>query len=239
MSTQTQRRIEEARRDNLLSLCDAVKNIDYRNEQSLRDFYFYCLFMRNKGCYYALDKFKEWFPKMFHDMQAILNKRTLIKRDIAIMKEVSKRVVFGALTFSDSNLSVNEKNMRKKAQRYLDKTLSAYEIIEEHGQVNTERYHIHFLGILRDNLTYIEFHNGWEDFTFIEAVKNGKYDLKKVSKYLCDYVLKQVPSIRRNKTMLELIKKYNSYDNEKNDREKCFKWLEIQYLLNTEEDLPF
>lgn len=239
MSTQLQRRIEETRRDNLLSLCEAIKKVDYKNEQSVRDFYFYCLRMKNIGCYYALDKFKEWFPKPFHDIQCILNKRTLIRRDLDIMKTVSKRVVFGALTFSDSNLSVNEKNMRKRAQRYLDKTMSAYEIIEEHGQVNTERYHVHYLGILRDNVTYIDFHNGWEDFTFIEAVKNGKYDLKKVSKYLCDYVLKQVPSIRRNKTMIELIKKYQSYEKETDYNEQQFKWLEIQCMLNACEELPF
>lgn len=238
--TQKERQITQARVDNLLGLCETLKQVKYDNEQSLRDFYFYCLKCRNEGNYYALDKFKEWFPRMFHDMQAILNKRTLIRRDLEIMKAVSRRVVFGSLTFSEGNLRDNEYNMRKKAQRYLDKCMTVYEIVEEHGTKNTERYHVHYLGVLRDDLTYIDFHNGWEDITYIEAVKSGKKDLKKVSKYLCDYIIKQVPTIRRNARLRELIKMYQAYEREKDIQEQNVKWLEIQYFMcNQDNDLPF
>ena len=237
--TQRERKIFDARRDNLLSLCDAMKKIDYKEEQSLRDFYFYCLRERNNGNYYALDCFKKWFPKMFHDMQSILNKRTLIKRDLEIMKALSNNVVFGALTFSDSNLSVNEKNMRKKAQRYLDKTMKVYEIVEEHGTQNTERYHVHYLGILKDDITYLEFHSGWQDYSYIEKVRNTKKDNKRVSKYLCDYIVKQVPTIRRTKQLTKLIEAYKDYDNEKDYKEQQFKWLKIKYQLEVQEELPF
>lgn len=236
--SQREKEITQARVSNLLGLCNAVKTIKYDNEQSLRDFYFYCLKERNEGNYYSLDWFRKYFPTFFHKMQAILNKRTLIRRDIEIMKAVSKRVVFGALTFSDKNLKENEKNMLKKAQRYLEKYLSAYEIIEEYGQEH-DRYHIHYIGIMRDNLTYIEFHNGWEDYSYIEAVKSSAKDKKKVSKYLCDYVIKQVPHIRRNKLLTDLIKKYHDYEIEKDVMEQNVKWLEIMKMLAVEEELPF
>lgn len=240
MSTIKERLIQEKRRDNLLSLCEIVKSVRYDNEQSVRDFYFYCLRERNNGNYYALDCFKKWFPVKFYEMQSILNKRTLIKRDLEIMKAVSNRVVFGALTFSDSNYLDNETNMKRKAQRYLDKCLSAYEIIEEHGE-EKGRYHVHYLGILQEGLTYIDFHNGWEDYTYIEAVKNSKKDIKKVSKYLCDYVVKQVPRIRRNKLLLKVINLYKEHERLllKDVMSASVKWLEIQKVLDVQEDLPF
>lgn len=237
--TKRERQIYDARRENLLTLCGEMKKINYKEEQSVRDFYFYCLRERNNGNYYSLDCFKKWFPDMFKNMQAILNKRTLIKRDLEIMKALSPNVVFGALTFSDSNLTDNEANMRKRAQRYLDKCMKVYEIVEEHGTQNTERYHVHYLGILKDDLTYIDFHTGWEDYSYIEKVRNTKKDNKKVSKYLCDYVVKQVPTIRRTKRLTKLIEAYKDYEKEKDYKEQQFKWLKIKYQLDVQEDLPF
>lgn len=237
----TETRIYNARRDNLLELCEEAKKIDYKNEQSKRDFYFYCLKKRNSGVYYPLDKFKEWFPDMFHSMQAILNKRSIIKEDLVIFKAISKRVVFGSLTFSNNNLKNNEYLMRKKAQRYLDKCLTLYDIVEEHGSLKG-RYHVHYLGILKDNITYIDFHNGWEDISYIEAVKSSKKDIKKVSKYLCDYVVKQVPKIRRTKQFTKVKKLYKVYTKlieHGEDIEASFKWLEIMKACAIEEELPF
>lgn len=235
------KKIQQARLDNLLGLIEATKKIDYKDPQSVRDFYFYCLSCRKDGNFYALDRFKQWFPKEFTRMQTILNKRTMIKRDLEIMKALSKRVVFGSLTFSDSNLTDNETNMKKRAQRYLDKCLTIYEIVEEHGTQNTQRYHVHFLGIMRDNLTYIDFHNGWQDITFIEGVRNDKKDIKRVSKYLCDYVVKQVPTIRRTKLFSKVIKEYQEYSRllDIDPLESNYKWLEIQKLLDIDQELPF
>ena len=241
MLTKQEKKLCDIRVNNLLGFIEACKKIKYDNEQSVRDFYFYCLSCRNRGIYYPLDKFKEWFPIMFHKMQSILNKRTLIKRDLTILKAFSKNVVFGSLTFSDSNISVNEANMRKRAQRYLDQCLSVYEIVEEHGSKNTQMYHVHFLGIMKDNLTYLEFHNGWEDYSYIERVRDQKNDLKKVSKYLCDYVIKQVPKIRRTRRFTMLIKKYQKYEKvlEFDPKESDFLWLDMLKDLCVEEELPF
>ena len=238
MVTQREKVIQSARLNNLLSLCDAVKTVKYDNEQSVRDFYFYCLHQRNNGCYYALDKFKEWFPKQFSYMQAILNKRTLIRRDIEIMKALDiGKVVFGALTFNDNELVDNEANMRKKAQRHLDKFLSIYELVEEYGE-EKGRYHIHFLGVMRRDKTYIDFHNQWSSYSYIEGLRS----VKKASKYLCDYVVKQVPRIRRTKLFCKVIEKYKLYQRviEEDRTEAAFMMLDILKLCDyTEEELPF
>lgn len=236
-----EKRIINARVGSLLELCEQAKKIDYKNEQSKRDFYFYCLKKRNNGVYYPLDKFKEWFPKDFRTLQTILNKRSIIKEDLTIMKTISKRVVFGSLTFSEKNLLPREDLMKRKAQRYLDKCLTLYDIVEEHGTLKG-RYHVHYLGILKDNLTYIDFHNGWEDISYIEAVKSSKKDIKKVSKYLCDYVVKQVPKIRRTKQFTKVKKLYKEYTKlieHGEDVEASFKWLEIMKACAIEEELPF
>ena len=232
MASQLEKKIIEARVDNLLSMCDVLKGVKYDNEQSVRDFYFYCLSERKRGNYYALDCFKKWFQSSFVKMQSILNKRTLIKRDIEFMTQVSKkRVVFGALTF-DNELDVKtEANKRKMAQRYLSKFMPMYEIIEEYGE-EKGRYHIHFLGVMEDGKTFIEFHNGWSSYSYISPVRS----LKKASKYLCDYVVKQVPRIRRNKLLCECLKHYKKMDfNLPKPKQEDIEKL----LIDTTSELPF
>lgn len=232
--------IQNARLNNLLGLCDAAKKIDYKNEQTIRDFYFYCLRERNTGNYYALDKFKEWFPSTFTRLQSTLNKRTIIKNDIKTLQSFKRGlVVFGALTFSDSNYKDNEKNMRIKAQRYLERYMPIYELIEEYGE-DKGRYHIHFLGILKEGITYLEFHAGWEDYSYIERVKDHKKDLKKVSKYLCDYIVKQVPRIRRNKRFIKVKDLQLKLDRASSEEDKNYYKLEIEkQFIDESDDLPF
>lgn len=201
MNAQEEKRIN-ARLTSLDKLIGAAKAIDYKNEDSIREFYFFCLQERRSGVYYPLDCFKKWFPKMFTRFQSIGNKRSLIKRDMEFMKKFSnKRLVFGSITF-DNLLDVRtEEAKRKKAQRFLNRFLVMYELIEEYGEEHG-RYHLHFLGVLDDNKTYIEFHNEWPSFSYIAPVRS----VKKSVSYLCGYLTKQVPRIRRNKVLTKCLK---------------------------------
>jgi len=79
--------------------------------------------------------------------------------------------------------------------------MPVYEIIEEYGE-EKGRYHVHFLGVMKEDKTYLEFHSGWNSYSYIEGLRS----VKKASKYLCDYVVKQVPRIRRNKRLIDLMK---------------------------------
>jgi hypothetical protein len=223
MSSKVEDRIVQARVDNLLSMCEAIKSVKYNDEQSLRDFYFYCLSERKRGNYYSLDCFRKWFPKFFNRMQSILNKRSSIKSDLEFMQSLKMgRVYFGALTYNEELDSKSEENKRKMAQRYLDKFMPIYEIIEEYGE-EKGRYHVHFLGVMSSDKTYIEFHSGWSSYSYIEPLKS----VKKASKYLCDYVVKQVPRIRRNKRLITLMK--SSKDS------KEF----IEAVIDSSSELPF
>jgi hypothetical protein len=135
-------------------------------------------------------------------MQSILNKRSSIRKDLEFMQSIGYgRVYFGALTFNNELDVKSEKNKRKMAQRYLDKFMPVYEIIEEYGE-EKGRYHVHFLGVMKEDKTYLEFHSGWNSYSYIEGLRS----VKKASKYLCDYVVKQVPRIRRNKRLIDLMK---------------------------------
>ena len=220
--TQKEKQITEARVSNLLGLCEYLKGIKYNSEASVRDFYFYCLKNRKVGYYYPLDCFKKWFPREFSRMQSILNKRTLIKRDIEFMQSLRKgRVYFGALTFDNELDAKTEANKRKMAQRYLDKFMPIYELIEEYGDENG-RYHIHFLGIMEANKTYLEFHSGWKSYSYIEGLRS----VKKASKYLCDYVVKSVPRIRRNGRLTQLLKEHSAIE-------------ELKLLSDSDMSVPF
>lgn len=131
------------------------------------------------------------------------HKRKIIRENIYAMKMISKNVVWGSLTFDEDHDKQSEKTKRQQVLRHLNKYLVCYLFVEEYGEENG-RYHVHFIGVIKNNVLYLDFINAWHSRCEIEKM----YSVKQACNYLTDYVSKQAPRIRRNK---ELIKVFNHY----------------------------
>lgn len=247
MPSVIQKQLEQERVNNLLGFLQVCKSIDYKDKKSVRDFYFYCLQEYSSyGCHkgkdrytfkYAMDCFKKWFPKEYSYFNSVLNKRTLMKRDIEFMQWLSNDCVeFGDLTFDNELDARTEENKRKKALRFMNKFFDVFFIVEEYGEEHG-RYHIHFCGVLKKGVTYLEFHNSWSSYCWIRKVKS----VKKASKYLCDYIVKQVPRIRRSSMLskgINLYKKCKDNVGLRDCKEAC-ELLDLVKDVIVVPDLPF
>ena len=78
-------------------------------------------------------------------------------------------------------------------------------LVEEYGHDNG-RYHIHFLGVFKLD----------HDFESFKRTRNhSRQELRlvktreKVAQYLCKYLVKDLPRIRRNKKLVALAREYH------------------------------
>ena len=166
--------------------------------------YFNALYNQQNGSNQSMVAFRLEHPKEYAVINAMYHKRVKVKQDIEVMTEMSlNKVYFGALTFDNEQDSKSESTKRKQGWRHLNNVFSMVLMIEEHGEENG-RYHIHFVGVFKDGKTMEDFHNWNSGFSFIEKIISKK----KVARYLCNYVVKQVPRLRRNKCLLECSKQW-------------------------------
>lgn len=172
--------------------------------ESIRKEYFNALYNSQNGNNEPMKRFKFSYPKEYDLINGVYHKRIKLRQCIAAMKDVSSDSVYwGCLTFdekSDKNLITTK---RKQAQKHLNEVFDLWVMVEEFGEDNG-RYHIHFIGVFKVGKSFDDFFK-WKDREQIEKVVSEK----RISRYLCDYMSKQVPRVRRSKNLIKVCDLYN------------------------------
>lgn len=166
-----------------------------QNDDEILKEYFSCLYNQQNGNNEPMQRFKLSFPKEYGIINGMYHKRVKLAKILDFMNSLGK-VYFGCLTFNDEQNSKDEPTKRKQAWRHLNNIFKVVVMVEEYGSIN-DRYHIHFMGVFRDGKTFFDFFK-WHSKTDIEMVKSKR----KVTRYLCDYIAKQVPKIRQNQALI-------------------------------------
>lgn len=183
-----------------------LKLIDYKNFDSLIEFYRYCLSCARGGWAKPMDLFKYMFPSDYAFISSMLHKRVNTKKNIDFMMWLKPEAVyFGDLTY-DNDYDVKVIPLKRKmAQRHLNKYFDAYMLFEEFGTQNTCRYHVHFVGVLKSGFKSKDVKESWPCFANCKFVHSSRG----VASYLTNYTTKQVPRIRRNKQLVCLERQYH------------------------------
>ena len=171
--------------------------------ETIKNEYFNAIYNQQNGSNISMNAFRMAHPQEYAVINAMYHKRVKVKKDIDCMLGLSRnKVYFGTLTFDSVNDSKSERTKRKQAWRHLNDCFSMVLVIEENG-TDKGRYHIHFVGVFKDGKDFNDFFK-WNGREQIERVRSKK----KVARYLCDYVVKQVPRLRRNKCLIECSKEW-------------------------------
>lgn len=198
---------EENNKVDFLAFLDALEIENSSGINDIKFIYLNALYNLLNGNPEPMNRFKLLHPDYYDLANKNYHKRKIIRENIYAMKMVAKQnnnlIVWGALTFDEEHNKQKERIKRNQVLRHLSKYLVCYLFVEEYGEDNN-RYHVHFIGILKNNVLYLDFINAWHSRCDIEKM----YSVKQATNYLTDYMCKQVPRIRRNK---ELIKVFNHY----------------------------
>lgn len=182
-------------------------NSDLSLNKKLINTYYQCLENTLYGCVRDLEWFKNNFPNDFKRINSIHIKRSEIRKCYESMKTVSEKVYFGTLTFNVKKDLNKVTSKRKEAFTKLGKLFEYFLIVEEYGETNTRRYHIHFIGTLKFGKSFDDFRKVWRHSRQnLELVRNSK----KACSYLAKYSSKQAPRLRRNKALVRLEKAYKA-----------------------------
>lgn len=182
--------------------------------QEQRNEYFNALYNQQNGNSEPMKRFKEKNECLYRIINAMYHKRVKVLKDIRVMREVScNKVYFGSLTFNEVKDKNQEKTKRKEVFSFLNTIFLCFLVVEEYGEENG-RYHCHYVGIFKDNKTFEDLFS-WHSREDIQRVKSDRA----VARYLCNYIVKQVPRIRRNKTLIKISK----------DMQKCRNWSNIGF----------
>ena len=152
--------------------------------------------------------------RLFHSFYRI---RTELRQDLEAMASVGL-VNWFTLTFDNKHDKSLINTKRKSATRFLNDLFLCYVIVEEFGEDNN-RYHIHGFGVYRDNKGFIDFCK-WHSRNKIECLTPAKIN-KKV-KYLTNYMVKDIPRIRRSKSMCYLRDRFMKAKRVKSNFKNCF-----------------
>lgn len=200
--------------------------------EELKREYFNALYNLQDGNNTPMSIFKNAHKELYDLVNKNYHKRKILRENIYAMRMIDKdNIVFGALTFDEEHDKQSEETKRKQARRHLDKYMRCYLYVEELGE-DKERYHIHFIGIMKPNKTYMDFNNNWHSRRQIEKV----IDYKRTINYLTNYVSKQAPRIRRSK---ELIRVFNHYKKSKSWRNYGFETFAKEEEQNAVIELVF
>lgn len=185
---------------------------------------------------YGLKIFKDKYPDLYRHMMSMLNKRTKISNTLKAFMSVCPFVYWGDLTFNEEEDIKELGAKRKQVRRFLDKFFKVYLYVEELGEEG-ERWHVHYLGLLKEGVKYDEMRSHWHSFIQIECLYKY-YEVKKKIKYVTKYAVKQVPRIHMNTRAIQLCKDYKRHKRWLNLGFNCFK---TQYFNAISDllDLPF
>lgn len=209
------------------------------SKQTLNEFYNALSSCSTHGNNRPLKIFKDNHPEDFSLISSVYHKRCAVGRNLEAMESTNNKVYFCTLTFNDENNDRKEENKRKQAWRFLNNIFEFVLMVEEYGE-NNGRYHLHLFGTFKNEKTFNDF------FAWYETQNVGRCDIKtltkrnkkKLSKYVCDYTIKQAPRIRRNKRLVALEK---SFKRSKTMNNYGFTYYENVYKAEITEliDLPF
>lgn len=203
--------------------------------EEVKNEYFLAVINQQNGSNESMKVFREKYPNEYKIINAMYHKRVKLKQDIDIMIDMScNEVYFGTLTFDSSQDSKSERTKRQQALRHLANFFLLYDFVEEYGE-ERGRYHIHFVGVFRHGKTIPDFKEQWHSFVKIDRC----YSKRKVARYICDYVVKQVPRIRRNKKLIECSKMYKKAHNIMPFESLADNYKACAWSLVASEDLPF
>lgn len=188
-------------------------------EKSILDAYFNAVFISN--FYFdssELKAFKGEYPTEYKVLNAFYRVRSKLNKDLTIMKAVGE-VQWFTLTFDNKHDRALITTKRKNAERFLNSVFAIYEMVEEFGNDNN-RYHIHGFGIFKDNKGFEDFRQ-WPCRQKIENLTESKF--KKKIKYLTDYAVKDLPRLRRSKSLNNLLHLEGDFKGLKNTFPRCYK----------------
>lgn len=200
--------------------------------------YLKCLYTYESGNKEPLDTFRKEHPIEYPLINGMYHKRQIVRRNIQCMVDTSKKdVYFGALTFDNEHDKSEIVNKRKQAIRFLNEMFSLWMCVEEYGEKHG-RYHVHYIGVFRFDKGFEDFIHGWHSRQDIQRIGYDKplneisKDVKKVARYLCNYVVKEVPRLRRNKTLVKVFKTWQKSCKWRDYGFKCFAEEKIQEASN-------
>lgn len=157
------------------------------------------------GYHLAVEEFRKRHPQEYKVISAMYRKRVVLKDCLSVMQEMNEPVYWFTLTFNNDKDTNNITSKRKDAQRFLNRLCICYVMVEEFGEDNG-RYHIHGFLCFKYGRGFVDFVE-WHSRQKIELMED--YKLKKKVRYLTKYAVKQVPRIRKSKTLVQLVKFYH------------------------------
>lgn len=165
----------------------------------LKNEYFNALYNQQNGNSEPMKRFRTLHYDFYKIINAMYHKRVKVLRDIEVMREIScNKVYFGALTFNELKDKNAIETKRKEVFKFLNTIFLCFLVVEEHGE-ECGRYHCHFVGVFKDGKHFEDLYK-WHSREDCQRVKSAR----KVARYLCNYIVKQVPRIRRNKLLIEV-----------------------------------
>jgi len=155
--------------------------------------------------YLPMQIFKQEYPSEYKRFSAVHRKRAVINECLSAMKVVSEKVYFGTLTFNARKNLNKIASKRKEAFTKLNACFEYVLLVEEYGEDNG-RYHIHFLGAFKEDHDFDSFKLVWNHSRQnLETLKPNAH----ISQYLCKYLSKDLPRVRRNKKLVALAREYH------------------------------
>ena len=153
---------------------------------------------------FLMKDFAANYPGAYKHLGAVHRKRTAIRQSIEAMREITKDLYFGTLTYNKAKDKNKITTKRKQAFTVLNRLFEYVVLVEEFGETGN-RYHIHFVGMFRPGKTFADFTSAWHSRQNLRMLGNGE----NVAQYLCKYFTKDLPRVRRNKGLVRLTDKYN------------------------------
>ena len=158
------------------------------------------------GCNELMDKFKTLHPFEYSVFRKMYVRRTSINESIEAMQFLNDKIYWFTLTFNDKRDKATIQSKRKAATTFLNDLAAFWLLVEEFGEDNG-RYHIHGFLVFKYSKSFTDFRE-WHSRQNIVLLENNKKVSKRVY-YLTNYMCKDVPRIRRSKTLVALTKTYH------------------------------
>lgn len=160
-------------------------------------------YMYEWGDFEPLKIFKRDYDKEYKFFSRVARQRATIMKCVKAMKVISTEIYFGTLTYKHDKDKNKEETKRKEAFEFLNSEFKYFVLVEENGEDNG-RYHIHFVGVFRLDHNFNSFINGWHSRQNLEKLRLDNVGY--VAHYMCKYLAKDTPRVRKNKNLIQLIR---------------------------------
>lgn len=159
-----------------------------------------------KQCCLAYDKksFKEKYPDLYPYINSMSNKRKILKYEVEAMSHYGGSLYWCTLTFDSENDIKQKCTKLKMAWRLFEKFCDLVLMVEEYGELYG-RYHLHAFITFKKGARLEDFYKSWSSRITAKIIYSNAFMVAKI-KYLTKYSTKDVPRLRRNKKLIELIK---------------------------------